>query len=59
MNSHSFDNYNDPFPAGFTGSDFLLDPGTFQFLRVHDGYLLVKLLTCTIMLPFNVIRIRR
>ena len=31
MNSLSVDNYNDPFPAGWTGSDFLLDPWTYCY----------------------------
>ncbi|KAL5316375.1 hypothetical protein ACEPPN_015420 [Leptodophora sp. 'Broadleaf-Isolate-01'] len=31
FNSHSTENYNQPFPAGFTGSEFLLDPYTYQY----------------------------
>ena len=31
MNSLSVENYNDPFPAGWTGSDFLLDPYTYCY----------------------------
>lgn len=27
------DNYNSPYPKGFTGSDFLLDPYTYQYLN--------------------------
>ena len=27
------DNYNNPFPAGWTGSDFLLDPFTYSYLN--------------------------
>lgn len=26
-------NYDSPFPAGFTGSDFLLDPHTYEYLN--------------------------
>lgn len=33
FNAHSVDNYNAPYPAGFTGSDFLLDPYTYQYLN--------------------------
>ncbi|OCK87597.1 arylsulfatase [Cenococcum geophilum 1.58] len=41
FNAHSVINYNNPFPAGFNGSDFLLDPYTYQYLnatfqRNHD-----------------------
>lgn len=41
MNSQSVNNYNDPFAKGWTGSDFLLDPFTYQyynatFQRNHD-----------------------
>ncbi|CAK1363583.1 unnamed protein product [Cercospora beticola] len=31
FNSHSVDNYNDPFVKGFNGSDFLLDPYTYTY----------------------------
>ncbi|KAF1981183.1 arylsulfatase [Aulographum hederae CBS 113979] len=31
FNSHTVSNYDKPFPAGFTGSDFLLDPYTYQY----------------------------
>ncbi|KAI9654214.1 MAG: hypothetical protein M1821_006742 [Bathelium mastoideum] len=31
FNSHTIENYDKPFPAGFTGSDFLLDPYTYQY----------------------------
>ncbi|EPE35025.1 Alkaline phosphatase-like protein [Glarea lozoyensis ATCC 20868] len=31
FNSHSVLNYNDPVPGGWTGSDFLLDPYTYQY----------------------------
>ncbi|KAI1341591.1 Arylsulphatase [Xylariaceae sp. FL0016] len=31
FNAHSVDNYNDPFPGGFTASDFLLDPYTYEY----------------------------
>lgn len=27
------DNYDSPFPKGFTGSDFLLDPYTYEYLN--------------------------
>lgn len=33
FNAHTVDNYNTPYPAGFTGSDFLLDPYTYQYLN--------------------------
>ncbi|OJI79581.1 hypothetical protein ASPTUDRAFT_59643 [Aspergillus tubingensis CBS 134.48] len=33
FNVHTVDNYNAPFPAGFTGSDFLLDPFTYDYLN--------------------------
>lgn len=31
MNGFSFENYNDPAPNGFTGSEILVDPGTYQY----------------------------
>ncbi|KAH8172464.1 sulfatase domain-containing protein [Sarocladium implicatum] len=31
FNSHTVDNYNDPLVKGYTGSDFLLDPFTYQY----------------------------
>ncbi|KAH8883341.1 arylsulfatase precursor [Thozetella sp. PMI_491] len=31
MNSHSTTTYNNPFPAGWNGSDFLIDPGTYIY----------------------------
>ena len=33
FNAHTVENYNSPYPAGFTGSDFLLDPYTYQYLN--------------------------
>ena len=33
FNSHRIDNYNNPFPASWTGSDFLLDPFTYSYLN--------------------------
>lgn len=41
LNSQSVDNYNDPHAAGWTGSDFQLDPHTYEyfnstFQRNHD-----------------------
>jgi arylsulfatase A-like enzyme len=33
FNSHTVDNYNSPYPAGFNGSDFLLDPYTYEYLN--------------------------
>ncbi|PYH91597.1 arylsulfatase [Aspergillus ellipticus CBS 707.79] len=33
FNVHTVDNYNSPFPAGFTGNDFLLDPFTYDYLN--------------------------
>ena len=42
FNAHNVDNYNAPYPAGFTASDFLLDPYTYSYLnstwqRGHDA----------------------
>jgi arylsulfatase A-like enzyme len=31
MNGYSVQTYNDPFPNGFTGSDILVDPGTYEY----------------------------
>ncbi|KAL8677723.1 MAG: hypothetical protein Q9186_005876 [Xanthomendoza sp. 1 TL-2023] len=41
FNAHTVDNYDDPYPAAWTGSDFLLDPYTYSYLnstwqRNHD-----------------------
>ncbi|KAJ4989041.1 arylsulfatase, partial [Stagonosporopsis vannaccii] len=39
-NFHTVDNYNAPFAQGFNGSDFLLDPFTYQYWNAkmsHDG----------------------
>ncbi|KAJ0417558.1 arylsulfatase [Aspergillus carlsbadensis] len=33
FNVHTVDNYNSPFAGGFTGSDFLLDPFTYNYLN--------------------------
>lgn len=33
FNAHTVENYNTPFPAGWTGSDFLLDPYTYFYLN--------------------------
>lgn len=33
FNSHTINNYNSPFPAGWTGTNFLLDPGTYDYLN--------------------------
>ncbi|KAI1438530.1 alkaline-phosphatase-like protein [Xylaria sp. CBS 124048] len=33
FNAHNISNYNSPYPAGFTGSDFLLDPYTYEYLN--------------------------
>ncbi|TID07624.1 Arylsulfatase [Colletotrichum higginsianum] len=33
FNSHDVDNWNNPFPKGWTGSDFLLDPNTYLYLN--------------------------
>ncbi|PYI15745.1 Arylsulphatase [Aspergillus violaceofuscus CBS 115571] len=30
LNAHSTSNYNDPFPKGWNGTDFLLDPSTYS-----------------------------
>ncbi|CAJ2505735.1 Uu.00g131290.m01.CDS01 [Anthostomella pinea] len=31
MNGHSMSTYNNPFPAGWNGTDFLIDPGTYLY----------------------------
>lgn len=41
FNAHTVENYGSPHAAGFTGSDFLLDPHTYEYLnasfqRNHD-----------------------
>ncbi|KAM0353013.1 hypothetical protein ACHAPU_001899 [Fusarium lateritium] len=33
FNSHTINNYNAPFPSGWTGTNFLLDPGTYDYLN--------------------------
>ena len=33
FNAHTVENYNEPFPAAWTGSDFLLDPNTYSYLN--------------------------
>ncbi|KAL5606663.1 uncharacterized protein BROUX77_003856 [Berkeleyomyces rouxiae] len=33
FNAHTVHNYNSPYPAGWNGSDFLLDPFTYQYLN--------------------------
>lgn len=33
FNAHTVDNYNLPFAKGFNGSDFVLDPYTYQYLN--------------------------
>ncbi|KAK5630809.1 hypothetical protein RRF57_006524 [Xylaria bambusicola] len=33
FNAHTVLNYNDPYPRGYTGSDFLLDPFTYEYLN--------------------------
>ncbi|KAI1626105.1 arylsulfatase [Exophiala viscosa] len=33
FNAHTITNYDSPFVAGFTGSDFLLDPHTYEYLN--------------------------
>jgi N-acetylglucosamine-6-sulfatase len=33
FNAHTVNNYNAPYPAGFNGSDFLLDPHTYEYLN--------------------------
>ncbi|KAL3449925.1 alkaline-phosphatase-like protein [Aspergillus insuetus] len=33
FNVHTVDNYNSPYAGGFTGSDFLLDPFTYNYLN--------------------------
>lgn len=31
MNGHSIWTYNDPYPKGWTGTDYLVDPGTYRY----------------------------
>lgn len=43
FNAHSVENYNSPRAAGWTGSEFLLNPYTYEYLnatfvRNHDGH---------------------
>lgn len=33
FNAHTIYNYDSPFPAGWTSTDFLLDPGTYSYLK--------------------------
>ena len=33
FNAHTTDNYHSPYPAGWNGSDFLLDPYTYMYLN--------------------------
>ncbi|TRX95422.1 hypothetical protein FHL15_003753 [Xylaria flabelliformis] len=33
FNAHTVNNYHSPYPSGFTGSDFLLDPYTYDYLN--------------------------
>ncbi|KAG7407117.1 Arylsulfatase [Fusarium oxysporum f. sp. rapae] len=33
FNAHTVNNYNSPYPAGWTGTNFLLDPGTYDYLN--------------------------
>ncbi|KAI0193947.1 arylsulfatase [Xylaria flabelliformis] len=33
FNAHTVNNYHSPYPGGFTGSDFLLDPYTYDYLN--------------------------
>lgn len=33
FNDHTVDNWNSPKPSGWTGSDFLLDPHTYEYLN--------------------------
>ena len=33
FNAHTIQNYNTPYPSGFNGSDYLLDPFTYQYLN--------------------------
>lgn len=35
FNHHSVDNYDSPYVNGFNGSDFLLDPYTYEYYRAH------------------------
>jgi len=34
-NHHSIDNYNEPFVGGYNGSDFILDPYTYEYYNAH------------------------
>lgn len=33
FNAHTISNYDSPYPAGWTSTDFLLDPGTYAYLN--------------------------
>lgn len=33
FNAHTIDNYDSPYPAAWTSTDFLLDPGTYSYLH--------------------------
>ncbi|KAF5252151.1 hypothetical protein FANTH_2707 [Fusarium anthophilum] len=33
FNAHTIHNYNSPYPAAWTGTNFLLDPGTYDYLN--------------------------
>ncbi|KAF5973854.1 putative arylsulfatase [Fusarium bulbicola] len=33
FNAHTIHNYNSPYPAGWTATNFLLDPGTYDYLN--------------------------
>ncbi|OIW33162.1 arylsulfatase-like protein [Coniochaeta ligniaria NRRL 30616] len=33
FNAHTTKNYNSPYPAGFTGTDFLVDPFTYNYMN--------------------------
>ncbi|KAF7553217.1 hypothetical protein G7046_g7166 [Stylonectria norvegica] len=33
FNAHNINNYNSPYPAGWTSTNFLLDPGTYSYLN--------------------------
>ena len=33
FNAHTVDNYDSPYPAGWTSTNYLLDPGTYSYLN--------------------------
>ncbi|KEF58669.1 arylsulfatase [Exophiala aquamarina CBS 119918] len=38
FNGHNITNYNSPYPGGWTGHDFLLEPGTYRYWNATLGH---------------------